>query len=272
MKAARVGCRTAAAVLTLVAATPVSAQTVDSSLVWIQSGQLRLRTRVFTQSIAAAPGTLVVVLHGDSPFGNPGYQDVFAARVAREHPEAVVAAILRPGYTDPQGNTSDGERGETTGDNYNAGNTDAIAQAIGELIKRYGAKRTILAGHSGGAAIAANILGTHPDLADAALLVSCSCDVDRWREYMLGKTKFAGFQGRIATLSPITVVDGISPDVRVTMLVGAEDDVAPASISQAYRDAAVRAGKHVTLQVVPGEGHEILMIPAALTALDGLLR
>ena len=209
-----------------------------------------------------------MVLHGDSPFGNPGYQDVFAARVAREHPEALAAAILRPGYTDPQGNTSDGVRGETTGDNYNAGNTDAVAQAIEELIKRYGAERTIVVGHSGGAAIAANILGTHPKLVNAALLVSCPCDVERWRAHMLSTTQFAGFQGKIATLSPITVVGGISPDVRVAMLVGADDDVTPQAIPQAYHDAAVRAGKRVSLQVLPGEGHEILLIPAVLAALD----
>jgi pimeloyl-ACP methyl ester carboxylesterase len=260
------------ALLTLLAASPVSAQAVDSSLVWVQTTSFRLRVRVFTQVIAAAPGMLVVVLHGDSPFGNPGYQDVFAYRVAREHAEVVAAAVLRPGYTDPQGNTSDGERGQTTGDNYNARNTDAVAQAIEELAQRYRATRTIVVGHSGGAAIAANILGTHPEIADAALLVSCPCDVERWRAHMLSKTRFDGFQGRISTLSPIAVVGGISPDVRVTMLVGADDDVAPPSLSQAYRDAAVRQGKHVALQVLPGEGHEILLTPAVLAALDTLLR
>jgi pimeloyl-ACP methyl ester carboxylesterase len=269
------------ALLALFAPSPVSAQAVDSSpdkgsaqqpVVWVLGGPFRLRVRVFTQVIAAAPGTLVVVLHGDSPFANPGYQDVFASRVAREHAEVVVAAILRPGYTDPQGNTSEGERGQATGDNYNARNTDAVAQAIEELIRRYRVERTVVVGHSGGAAIAANILGTHPDLVDAAVLVSCPCDVERWRAHMLSTTKFEGFRGKISTLSPITVVGGISPQVRVTMLVGADDDIAPPSISQAYRDAAVRQGKHVELQVVPGEGHDVLMIPAVLEALDALLR
>jgi pimeloyl-ACP methyl ester carboxylesterase len=260
------------ALLALVASAPVSAQTVDTSLVWVQTGSFRLRARVFTQVIAAAPGTMVVVLHGDSPFENPGYQDVFASRVARRHPEAVVAAILRPGYTDQEGNTSDGERGQTTGDNYNAPNTDAVAQAIEELAQRYRAGRTIVVGHSGGAAIAANILGTRRDLVAAAVLVSCPCDVERWRAHMRSRTKFEGFQGKISTLSPITVVGGIAPDVRVTMLVGADDDVTPPFISQAYRDAAGRQGKRVELQVLPGEGHDILMIPAVLEALDALLR
>ena len=136
----------------------------------------------------------------------------------------------------------------------------------------FGIERTIAVGHSGGAAITANILGTHPDLIDAALLVSCPCDVERWRAHMLSTTKFTGFQGKIATLSPITVVGGIPPDTRVTMLVGADDDVTPPPISQAYRDAAVRAGKRVALQVLPGEGHEILLIPAVLAALDSLVR
>jgi protein-S-isoprenylcysteine O-methyltransferase Ste14 len=36
----------------------------------------------------------------------------------------------------------------------------------------------VVAGHSGGAAIAANILGRRPALIDAALVVSCPCDVE----------------------------------------------------------------------------------------------
>jgi alpha-beta hydrolase superfamily lysophospholipase len=49
----------------------------------------------------------------------------------------------------------------TTGDKWNATkNTDAIAHAIGELKRRCHARQVVVAGHSGGAAIAANILGS----------------------------------------------------------------------------------------------------------------
>jgi alpha-beta hydrolase superfamily lysophospholipase len=61
----------------------------------------------------------------------------------------------------------------TTEDNRNATNTEAIAHVIGELKRRYHARQVVVAGHSGGAAIAANILGRHPALIDAALLVYC---------------------------------------------------------------------------------------------------
>jgi pimeloyl-ACP methyl ester carboxylesterase len=67
----------------------------------------------------------------------------------------------------------------TTGDNWNATNTDAIANAIGALKRRYHARKVVVVGHSGGAAIAANILGRHPELIDAALLVSCPYDSEK---------------------------------------------------------------------------------------------
>ncbi len=257
-----------AVLLSASGSSPLQAQTVDTSLVWVRGGPFRLRTVVFRAPGDSAQHTLVVVLHGDSPFGNPGYQDAFASQVAARRSSVVAAAILRPGYTDPEGRTSEGERGETTGDNYNAGNTDAMAQAVEELARRYGAKRTVLVGHSGGAAIAANILGTHPGLVDGALLVSCPCDVDRWRAHMFRKTGFEGFRGAITTLSPLALVGRISPRARVVMLVGGGDDVAPPSLSRTYRDAAVRQGKQVSLELVAGEGHDMLMNPAVFAALD----
>jgi predicted esterase len=210
------------------------------------------------------------VLHGDSPFGNPDYQDKFAAKVAAKYKDVVVAAILRPGYTDPQGNVSEGVRGQTTGDNYNAQNTDAIAAAIGDLKQRFRSRRVIVVGHSGGAAITANVLSRRPSLVDAALLVSCPCDVDRWREHMFQKTQFAGFQGEIETLSPITQMGGVSANVTIRMVVGGKDDVTPPALSEAYKTAALRAGKRVTLTELDGEPHDILL-NAAVQAELGLL-
>ncbi len=150
----------------------------------MQGGPYRLKTSVYRGAELSPAPVLVVVLHGDAPFNKPGYQDTFAARIAAANADVIAAAILRPGYTDPQGHTSDGERGQTTGDNYNARNVDAIAAAIDSLQRRFTARRVVAVGHSGGAAITAHILGRLPDLVDAALLVSCPCDGTRWREHM----------------------------------------------------------------------------------------
>ena len=126
---------------------------------WVQGGPDRLKTSVYRSAELSPHPVLVVVLHGDAPFNKPDYQDTFAAKVAAANSDVIAAAILRPGYTDPQGNTSEGERGQTTGDNYNARNVDAIAAAIGELRQRFQTRRLVVVGHSGGAAITANILG-----------------------------------------------------------------------------------------------------------------
>lgn len=227
---------------------------------------------MYQSSTLRAHPVLVAVLHGDAPFSKPDYQDTFAAKLAAGNGDVIAAAILRPGYTDPAGNTSDGERGETTGDNYNAGNVDAIAAAIVELRQRYQPSRVVVVGHSGGAAIAANLLSRHPALADAALLVSCPCDVPRWREHMFRKTGFAGFQGPVTTLSPLDGIATIPSRTMVSMIVGADDDVTPASLSESYRTAMVAQGKLVKLVLLPGWGHEILLTPEVLEATVVLLR
>jgi pimeloyl-ACP methyl ester carboxylesterase len=238
---------------------------------WVPGGAYRLKTSVFRSAQVSAAPVLVVVLHGDAPFSRPGYQNTFAATVAATHRDVVAVGLLRPGYTDPQGNTSEGERGLATGDNWHATNTDAIAHAIGELERRYHARKVVVAGHSGGAAIAANILGRHPALIDAALLVSCPCDVEKWRQQMFQLTGRLVFQGEIDTLSPVEQITGVSDRVHVTMMVGSQDTVTPPGLSERYQAVAAQLGKHVRLVQLEGKGHEIFLDPAVFAALAAML-
>ena len=250
---------------------PLAGQGTPPEILRIRGGSYRLKTTIFAGAEATSNPVLVIILHGDAPFAKPSYQDTLARRIAARYPGVVAAAILRPGYTDPEGNTSEGIRGQTTGDNYNATNTDAIASAIGELRKRFHPHRVVLVGHSGGSALSANILGRHPALANAALLVSCPCDVTAWRAHMLAKTKFAGFDGPIVTLSPIDLVARVSASVPVTMMVGDSDDVAPPVLTRAYEARATQLGKRVHVVVVHG-GHEIFLRPEVLDELGRLLQ
>jgi pimeloyl-ACP methyl ester carboxylesterase len=259
------------ALLVGLACSAVHAQAPATAPVWVQGGPYRLKTGVYRSSGLSPNPVLVVVLHGDAPFNKPDYQDTFAAKVAATYSDVIAAAILRPGYTDPQGNTSEGDRGLATGDNYNARNVDALAAAISKLRRRFKARRVVVVGHSGGAAITADILGRHPPLIDGAILVSCPCDVKRWREHMYRKTGIPSFQGPIATLSPIDLVGGIADRATISMIVGAKDDVAPPVLSEAYRSAVVRLGKHVQLVELKDQGHEILLNPAVLQAVAPLL-
>ena len=248
---------------------PPSAPASDPG--WVVGGPYRLKAAVFRSAAVSAEPVLVVVLHGDAPFNKPDYQNKLAAQVAAAQRDVVAVALLRPGYTDPQGNTSDGARGVTNGDNWNARNTDSIAAAIGELKRRYQARKVVVAGHSGGAAITANLLGRKPGLIDAALLVSCPCDVKEWRRSMLELTGQPVFQGPLDTLSAIDQVAGMADRVPVTMIVGSQDKVAPPALSESYRDKAVKLGKPVRLVTLAGKDHEIFLEPAVLAELGRLI-
>ncbi len=239
---------------------------------WVQGGPFRLRMRPFVSEEISASPILIVVIHGDTPFNEPEYQYVFAAKVASTYRDVVAVGLLRPGYTDLQGNRSEGERGESVGDNINVTNSEAIADAIGGLKRRWNARKVVVAAHSGGAALAANVLGRHPALIDQALLVSSVYDVEKWRQYMFEQTGESVFQGKIETLSPIEQITGMSDQVEVTLMVGSEDEVAPPSFSEQYETAARNHGKRVRLVRLEGEGHEIFLNPAVFAELEPMLR
>jgi pimeloyl-ACP methyl ester carboxylesterase len=241
----------------------------------VQGGSYRLYARTYESKIVDTHPVLVVVLHGDGPppYQFPDYQYVFASKAAAENRNVVAVGLLRPGYTDPQGHHSQGCSGQRDGDNWGVRDTDAIADAIAALKRRYKAREVVVAGHSGGAAIAANILGRHPKLIDAALLVSCPCgDVNRWRADMLRHTGFSVFEGNIQSLSPIDQVLGIDLRTSIVMMTGTEDHVAPLAIAERYRAAAAGAGKDVTLIKLPGRPHNTFIYPPVFAELDAIIR
>lgn len=245
-----------------------AAASAHGKLETLQGGPYRLQARIFLGRPLSEHPVLLVVLHGDLA---TDYAYSFASRAA-ERRDVIAAAILRPGYSDSQGDVSEGIKGLTTGDNYNMTNTDAVAAAIMALRRKFHARKVVLAGHSGGAAISANILGRHPDIVDAALLVSCPCDVSAWRAHMFEKTHYTGFEGTIDTLSPIDLVAHLSDQAEVTLLVGSNDDVAPPSISKSYLAAGAQLRKHIELKVIPGAVHNMLLEPVVQTYLEPLLR
>jgi pimeloyl-ACP methyl ester carboxylesterase len=244
----------------------------DPAATVVQGGEYRIQTRAFSSRQLSDTPVLVVVLHGDAPRGPPDYHYRFAALVAEQNADVVAVGLLRPGYTDPAGNKSDGVRGLTTGDNYNARNTDSIAAAIGELERHWHARKVVVVGHSGGAALTANILGRHPALIHAGVIVSCPCDVETWRKHMYEVQRWPGWLEKIDTVSPIDVVSGIANHVPVRMLVGTRDEVTPPSLSLAYETAAKKLGKDVKLTQLEGVEHEALFDPAVLTTISQLVK
>jgi pimeloyl-ACP methyl ester carboxylesterase len=187
-----------------------------------------------------------------------------------ERKSIVAAGILRPGYSDPSGDRSSGEMGKAVADNYTPEVVDAVAAVARDLKAKYDASEVVLVGHSGGGAIAANVLGRHPDVASYALLVACGCDPEAWRARMRAQRPGSVWDEPIASLMPLSLVDGIARDTRVRLLAGENDDVVlPADIAR-YAVALRARDIEVRLTVAPGLGHNILMTPEAFREL-GLL-
>jgi pimeloyl-ACP methyl ester carboxylesterase len=128
-------------------ATHVSTQSNASpaeETLWIDANGLRLKSNIYRNLRLSKQLT---------------YHYAFAREAATKIDDVVVAALLRPGYRDHTGEHSSGQRGLTTGDNYTPEVVDAVAQAIDQLKAKFNPVRTVLAGHSGGAAILGNLLG-----------------------------------------------------------------------------------------------------------------
>ena len=229
---------------------------------WVTVAQ-RLKLKVYESPKLSASPVLIVVVHGDSPNEPPTYHYRFAEEAAATISDAVVAAVLRPGYEDGL-DRSDGMRGETTGDNYTPEVINAVATAISNLKTRYHPGRVVLVGHSGGTAILGSLLGQQGTIADAALLVSCACDVPAWRKHMKAVKGGAIWDRPVRSLSPIALVEGIPLSARISLLVGSDDNVTPPSLTLAYAEALQKRGVMANVTVAPGLPHNILREPIAM--------
>jgi predicted esterase len=248
---------------------PQASTTNIGETIWITTTQ-RLKTKVYESEGLSAFPVLVVVVHGDSPQKPPTYQYRFAQAVTVAVPDTVVGAVLRPGYDDGE-DRSDGMRGETTGYNYTPEVLDAVATAISELKTRYRPRRVILVGHSGGSAIVGSLIGERVGIANAALLVSCVCDLEVWRKHMHSTKGSKIWERPVRSLSPLDLIGGIPTSTRVSMLVGSDDQTTPPSLTNAYAAALRDRGVSVDVTIAPGLGHNILLEPVTMDRLKQIV-
>ncbi len=206
---------------------------------------------------------LVLVLHGDAPFRPPSYQYGMAKRIAIENTDVVTVGVLRPGYVDGEGNRSPGVKGKATGDNYTQEVVDAIWQLAQTLQQRYQARKVLLVGHSGGAAISANLLASYPEDFAGAFLISCPCDVPRWREHM---KDFTGeetlWSEPITSLSPMERVGEMNPAAQIHLIHGGDDRVVPAAIAADYASALRDKVEQVSYLLLQTLDHDLFMADA----------
>ena len=232
----------------------------------------RIAGRVYLTATPNPAAPLVVVLHGDAPFIKPAYQYAFASDLARTVPGTRVAALLRPGYADPYGGKSDGDRGFAVGGNYTRGVIDELAAAIRSLQSQWGAPRIILVGHSGGAALAADIAALNPALAKHVFLVGCPCDVPAFRGHMARLQWSPLWFLPTRSLSPMQTLDQMEKSTALTAISGSDDPIALPRYAESYVAKARRLGISASMVVLPGKGHEILNDPAVVSLVAKSIR
>lgn len=233
----------------------------DDMLLEVNVDNICTQIKTYTSYKAKNPSTLVVALHGDN--NNQSYQYEFASRVAQHSKNVVSIGMLRPGYTDNRDRTSDGIRGFAVGDNYDEPRIHQIAKAIIKLKKYYKVNKVILAGHSGGAAITAKLIAIYPNLINHAFIVSCPCHIPSWSADRYKVSKFHRFKDSLEVVSPIEMVDGISSDTKITIIVGKDDDNTKPYLSEEYFNALKDAGKNASYHVIPGE-HNVFLYELVL--------
>jgi pimeloyl-ACP methyl ester carboxylesterase len=260
--------------------TPQQSSSPAGETTWVTANGLRLKTKIFRSARPGDRPVLIAILHGDllAPGPAPSYHYAFAGKATERMDGVIAAAMLRPGYADDANDRSGGERGRRTGDNYTPEVVDAMAQAIRQLQTKFHPRATVLVGHSGGAAIAGDLLGRYPSEVNAALLVSCVCDVPAWRKHMV-KYEFREvgpfsllFLAPVRSLSPVDLAPRVPPSTRVRMVVGGEDPVAPPYLTQGYAAALRGHGVDAAVTIAPGLGHEILLEPVVLKQLQNLVQ
>lgn len=232
----------------------------------------RIAGRVYHNGSPGSSVPLIVVLHGDAPFINPGYQYDVAVDLADTVQGTRVVALTRPGYADAYGAKSDGDRGFASGDTYTLNVTKELAAAVQSLKEQWEAPSVILVGHSGGAAVAANIAALNPGLVQHVFLVARPCDVPAFRRHMARMQWSPTWLLPTDSLSPMRTLDRMDRRTKVTAITGANDPVALPEYAQRYIAKAKSLGIPASMIVLPDKGHEILDDPAVITRVSQSVR
>ena len=210
--------------------------------------------------------TLVVVLHGDQSDGGP-VDYVF--RVAKRFvgPTVTAVGMVRPGY--PAGDrksSGTATRSLPRNAQYRLNEINSIGAAVARLKAHHRAKRLIFVGHSGGALIAGVLLGSHPELADGAILISCPCNVSKWRSSR-NRAPMPSAQ------SPHKWLGKVRHGVRIVAITGSEDRNTLPRLARGYIAAARDRGLQAEFVEVADVGHSLArpLRDAAAEAFHGLI-
>ncbi|WP_241527179.1 hypothetical protein [Sphingomonas turrisvirgatae] len=230
----------------------------------------QLQAQRYGETRAGRVQTLAVVLHGDTDSSVASAYS-FSEAAAKAMPGSTAIALLRPGYVDGAGRKSPGERGTGNGDGYTRERVGEVARSMIDLRKRYRKAKIILIGDGGGAALAANLIGIYPTLADGVMLLSCPCALPEWRRAMAKRAPGQGYDQPVASLDPLQTIGGIPATIRAAMLVGADDPATLPRYSRTYAEALALRGIAVDFRILPGRNGTLLTEPEVTDAMKRLV-
>jgi pimeloyl-ACP methyl ester carboxylesterase len=200
-----------------------------------------------------AAKTLIVMLHGDGE-GQLGQRQIdrwTAIGRSLSAPERNVFFMIRPGYKSPVGNSSGWANPKD--DDYTAENMARVAGALATLKATYKSEKLVLVGHSGGAATSALVLGKHPGVADAALLLGCPCDVPPWRDHRNTQRGRGGPWSN--SLNPLDFTAIIPAGTHVMAVTGSQDDNTLPEFAKRWVEKASASGVKALYQDASGLNH-----------------
>ena len=203
--------------------------------------------------------TLTVVLHGDLSSGNDADYIMPVASRASAY-GSIGVAMARPGYT-LDGRTSSGEatRDQDFDDRYTAYQINSIAAAVANLKKHHRMKRVVMIGHSGGAIISGVILGSAAPLVDAAILVSCPCDLAGWKQ-------------RSGAESPLDHLPDVPKSSRIFALTGMNDKNTWPELARYYVNEAKKLGIDAVFHMVSFAKHKFREIGSSEEFTESLIK
>lgn len=218
--------------------------------------------KTFGADAAGAAPTLIVALHGDVSSGGPAdYHYRLVERLVR--PGVVGIAMIRPGYPDSSGATSQGSA-HGRRDHLTSENIDIVADAITNLRAHYKAKEVALIGHSGGATTAGVIMGRHSGIAERALLIACPCDLGRWRADSHSRPWHN-------SLSPHSFVDKVAGTAKIIAATGTADNNTSAHLAEDYVASLIKRGVAAKFVGLPGAGHNFSKTMSELAEFKSVL-
>ena len=190
---------------------------------------------------------LVIFIHGDQSDNGPVVGMIRNAEKVEVPAGTVKVAILRPGYFDNQNNKSSGSDCGRR-DCYTTTNLDEMTAAVQSLKNYYKPTKTILIGHSGGAATSGIMIGRTPGIAEGAILLACPCNISSWR-FMRGASS------RYFSLSPSDFIKNIPKTTKVFAITGSNDNNTGDALAVDYIKSLTDLNVNAQYKILAGLDH-----------------